>query len=358
MNEKEVILIHPYLKKNRYYKEAFLDEAKRLISAINLRTNKFFSIGLEKINSQTFINTGNINKLKKIKYENQIDLVFMNCSLSPIQQRNLEKLINCKFIDRTGLILEIFGARAFSNEGKLQVSLASLEYQKSRLVRSWTHLERQRGGAGFMGGPGERQIESDRRQITEKINRIKKRIKSVDKTRKLHRYRRKKNRIPIITLVGYTNSGKSTLFNNLTKSRTFTQDMLFATLDSSIKSLIIGETKCLVIDTVGFIRDLPTSLIAAFKSTLDEIVNSDLILHIKDISDSEFEIHSMEVCRVLEEIGIKKNDERIVEVFNKIDSIDTKFKNKFTIKNDKIYISAINGAGISNLKNLIERRII
>lgn len=358
MNEKETILIHPYLKNKRYFKDNQLNEAKKLISAINLTTKNILSIGLEKINSQTFINSGNIEKLKKIKADNNVDLIFMNCSLSPIQQRNLEKLINCKFIDRTGLILEIFGARAYSNEGKLQVSLASLEYQKSRLVRSWTHLERQRGGAGFMGGPGERQIESDRRQITEKINKLKKKIKSIDKTRKLQRYRRKKNRIPIITLVGYTNSGKSTLFNNLTKGKVLAKDMLFATLDSSIKSLKIGDHKCLLVDTVGFIRDLPTSLIAAFKSTLDEIVSSDLILHIRDISDDDLEVQFYEVSKVLEEIGVKKNDERIIEVFNKIDSVERESNNGFIMKNNKIYISATNGVGISSLKNLIQKKVL
>ncbi len=287
MNEKDVFIIHPYLKIKRVYKDTDLNEAQKLIEAINLNAVLLKSVGLDKINPKTFINSGLVIELTKEVKNKKIDLIFINSNLSPIQQRNLEKEIKCKIIDRTGLILEIFGARAQSNEGKLQVQLASLQYQKSRLVRSWTHLERQRGGAGFMGGPGESQIESDRRQITEQINRIKIKIKKINKTRDLQRYRRKKNNVPIISLVGYTNSGKSTLFNHLTSADVIAKDMLFASLESTIRKLKINKKSFVLVDTVGFIKSLPTNLIMAFKATLDEIINSDLILHVRDISNSE-----------------------------------------------------------------------
>lgn len=357
MNEKEIFIVHPYLKKNRFQKDKQLNEAKQLSLSINLEIKDSKSFGIEKINPKTFLNVGNLDFIRKRVLINKIDLVFFNCNLSPIQQRNLEKNINCKIIDRTGLILEIFGARAKSNEGKLQVNLASLQYQKSRLVRSWTHLERQRGGAGFMGGPGESQIESDRRQITEQINRIKKKILTIDKTRRLHRYRRQKNRIPIITLVGYTNSGKSTLFNNLTNSSTLVKNMLFATLDSSIKKLNINSQNFILIDTVGFIRDLPTNLISAFKSTLDEIFFSDLILHVRDISDKDFHNHAREVVKVLEEIGINSCDERIIEVFNKYDLLENDLLTDSKINKKKHFISAINGFGIKKLRNTIYQNL-
>ena len=353
MNEREILIVIPYFKKDRHQKEKYLNEARELTLAINLKAKEIQSFGIEKINSKTFLNQGNLNIIIQIARIKKIDLIFFNYNLLPIQQRNLEKSINCKVIDRTGLILEIFGARAKSNDGKLQVNLASLQYQKSRLVRSWTHLERQRGGAGFMGGPGERQIESDRRQITEQINRIKKKIKTIDKTRKLHRYRRQKNRIPIITLVGYTNSGKSTLFNNLTNSSTFVKDMIFATLDSSIKRLRIHSQNFVIIDTVGFIRDLPTNLIAAFKSTLDEIIFSDLIIHVRDISDSDFHNNATEVSKVLEEIGINSLDKRIIEVFNKYDLLAKDKLSDLRINKKKLFISAINGFGIKKLKKTI-----
>ena len=278
----------------------------------------------------------------------------MNTNLSPIQQRNLEKELNCKVIDRTGLILEIFGSRAKSNEGKLSVMLASLQFQKSRLVRSWTHLERQRGGAGFMGGPGEKQIESDKRQITEQINRLKKKIKNIASIRNIQRYRRKKNKIPIISLVGYTNSGKSTLFNKLTKSNVLSKDMLFASLDSTIRKSFFNEINVLFIDTVGFIRDLPTTLIDSFKSTLDEIIYSDVILHVRDISNNNYLEHKREVLKILNEIGVSSVDKRIIEVINKVDLIQNKniYNNKQN--NETIFISATTGFGIAELKSRIK----
>ena len=356
MNEKDVLIIHPYLKNERVFKDSNLIEAVSLSKAIKLKPLISKAVGLEKINSKTYLNSGIVNQTKESVLDNNIDLVFLNCNLTPIQQRNLENDINSKIIDRTGLILEIFGARAISDEGKLQVNLASLVYQKSRLVRSWTHLERQRGGAGFMGGPGERQIESDRRQLTEKINRIKKKIKVISNRRDLQRYRRKKNRLPVVTLVGYTNSGKSTLFNNITKSEILAKDMLFATLDSTIRKFDIYNNKFVLIDTVGFIKDLPTNLIAAFKSTLDEITSSDIILHIRDISNSDSLKQRNDVLAILSSIGINSDDERIIEVMNKIDLNSNFLNNKKRDTSKNIYISAHKKIGLVQLKENIYKK--
>ncbi len=351
MNETAVI--HPYIKKSRGHKDLFLSEAVSLVKAIDLNIVYSKAIGIDKINSNTYLRSGVINNLKKIILDLNINLTFINACITPIQQRNLENATNCKIIDRTGLILEIFGSRARSNEGKLSVSLASLKFQKSRLVRSWTHLERQRGGAGFMGGPGEKQIESDKRQLTESIIRLKKKIDKINKIREIQRYRRIKNNIPIISLVGYTNSGKSSLFNLLTKSSVLSKNMLFASLDSTIRNGYFNGLKFILVDTVGFIRDLPTTLIDAFKSTLDEIINSDLIIHVRDISDSQYLNHKREVLKILDEIGINKSDERIIEVLNKIDLIENKINIHNMISQHSIMISAKNGNGIDLLKEKI-----
>ena len=357
MNDKDILVIHPYLKKGRINKDYFLEEAVNLVKAINLNCVDSLLVGLDKISPKTYLNKGFIRKIKLEASNNKIDLLLINTTLSPIQQRNLEKDLNCKVLDRTNLILEIFGSRAKSNEGKLSVMLASLEYQKSRLVRSWTHLERQRGGAGFMGGPGEKQIESDRRQITEKINRLKKRIKNIILSRDNQRYRRKKNKVPIISLVGYTNSGKSTLFNKLTKANVLSKDMLFASLDSTIRKSFFKNVNFLFVDTVGFIRDLPTTLIDAFKSTLDEIIYSDLILHVRDISSQYYLEQRNEVIKILHEIGIYDDDERIIEVINKVDLIKdiNNYHNSFN--NQSVYVSALSGEGIEELKTKIIGKI-
>ncbi len=357
MNNKDTIVIHPYLKSLRNEKEYFLDEAINLVKAINLNCLHNNSVGLEKISPKTYLNTGFLNTLNKKKQELNVDLIFINTNLSPIQQRNLEEELNCKVIDRTGLILEIFGSRARSNEGKLSVMLASLQFQKSRLVRSWTHLERQRGGAGFMGGPGEKQIESDKRQLTEQINRLKKKIKNINSIRNVQRYRRKKNKIPIISLVGYTNSGKSTLFNKLTKSNVLSKNMLFASLDSTIRKSFFNNVNVLFIDTVGFIRDLPTTLIDSFKSTLDEIFFSDIILHVRDISNNYYLEHKREVLKILNEIGVCPNDNRILEVINKVDLVENQnfYHNKHEA--ESIFISAKTGFGFEKLKNRIKQTL-
>ena len=358
MNNKQILIVHPFLKFTRNKNNYYLSEAENLVQAINLECVESLLIGLEKISPNTFINKGNLIIFKKKLQDAGVDIVFFNVNLSPIQQRNLENELNAKVIDRTGLILEIFGSRAKSNEGKLSVELASLQFQKSRLVRSWTHLERQRGGAGFMGGPGEKQIESDKRQLTEKINRLKKKIKKIVSIRDLQRYRRIKNKIPVISLVGYTNSGKSTLFNKLTKSDVLSKNMLFASLDSTIRKSFFNNTNFLFVDTVGFISDLPTTLVDAFKSTLDEIVYSDLILHIRDISNSNYLEQKKDVLKILREIGIDMNDARILDVINKVDLIKNERILHNSFDKNSIYISALKGNGIENLKKKIYEKII
>lgn len=292
--------------------------------------------------------------------DQKIVLVIMDCKLSPIQQRNLENAWKCKVIDRTGLILEIFGERARTHEGKLQVELAALSYQKTRLVRSWTHLERQRGGVGFMGGPGERQIELDRRLLDNRIDRLKKDLERVKKTRKLHRKSRKKIPFPIIALVGYTNAGKSTLFNILTKSKILAKDMLFATLDPTMRVIELPtKKKAILSDTVGFISDLPTNLVAAFRATLEEVEDADIIIHVCDISHNEWPIHKKEVYKILDDIfGNQDYQNKLIEIYNKIDLLEED-QQKDLLHNashnpNKIYISALKGTGQSSLLKRID----
>ena len=353
-----VIVIQPYLKNRTNEKDDFLSEAVNLIRAINFNPVYNRTVGLDKINTKTYLNSGYTNFLKDKIVELNINVIFINTSISPIQQRNLENLTNAKVIDRTGLIIEIFGSRARSNEGKLSVRLASLEFQKSRLVRSWTHLERQRGGAGFMGGPGEKQIESDKRQLTNQINILKRKIKNIDSIRDIQRYRRKKNNMPLISLVGYTNSGKSTLFNKLTKSNVLSKDMLFASLDSTIGKGFVNGMNILFVDTVGFIRELPTNLIDAFKSTLNEIIYSDLIIHVRDISCKQYIEQKTEVLKILGDIGIKDADRRMIEVNNKVDLISNKIKfHNMNVKKAS-FLSALSGYGIEQLKKEIYNKII
>ena len=314
------------------------------------------SLNLKKIYPGTFLGSGKITYLKKSIFDKKVKLLLIDFVLSAVQQRNLEQELNIKILDRTGLILEIFSSRALSREGVLQVELAHLNYNKSRLVRSWTHLERQRGGMGFLGGPGETQIESDKRALNLRISQIKYQLSKVVKTRGIHRSSRIKIPLNTVVLVGYTNSGKSSLFNILTNSFVLSKDMLFATLDPKMKILELPLSNDVILsDTVGFISDLPTQLIEAFKATLEELIHSDCILHVRDISSNDFVRQSLIVYEILEELGITKLNKPIIEVWNKTDLINLSNQDKIQIKdkNDVVLISAKKNYGIEDLKNKI-----
>ena len=314
------------------------------------------SINIKKIYPGTFLGSGKITYLKKSIFDKKVKLLLIDFVLSAVQQRNLEQELNIKILDRTGLILEIFSSRALSREGVLQVELAHLNYNKSRLVRSWTHLERQRGGMGFLGGPGETQIESDKRALNLRISQIKYQLSKVVKTRGIHRSSRIKIPLNTVVLVGYTNSGKSSLFNILTNSFVLSKDMLFATLDPKMKILELPLSNDVILsDTVGFISNLPTQLIEAFKATLEELIYSNCILHVRDISSNDFVRQSLIVYEILEELGITKLNKPIIEVWNKTDLINLSNQDKIQIKdkNDVVLISAKKNYGIEDLKNKI-----
>ena len=282
-----------------------------------------------------------------------------------MQQRNLETALNAKVLDRTGLILEIFGERARTKEGTLQVDLAHLNYQKGRLVRSWTHLERQRGGAGFLGGPGETQIEADRRILQDKIVKLKRELETVRRTRDLHRAKRKKVPFPVVAIVGYTNAGKSTLFNRLTGAGVLAEDMLFATLDPTLRRVRLPHGTLIILsDTVGFISDLPTHLVAAFRATLEEVVEADLIIHLRDISDPDTAAQAQDVERILADLGVDGSDsDRVIEIWNKIDQLDDASRERLLRDAEggrsgpPIAVSAMTGEGINALAALIETRV-
>ena len=317
------------------------------------------TLKINKIHAGTYFGSGKIIEFKSIIDSLKIKLVLIDTKLSPMQQRNLEKELKVKILDRTGLILEIFGDRAQTREGVLQVDLAHLEYQRTRLVRSWTHLERQRGGIGFMGGPGETQIESDRRGIAEKIQRIKKLLDKVINTRRLHRSNRKKNDIPIIALVGYTNAGKSSIFNYLTNSNELEKDMLFATLDPKMSVFnLTGYEKVILLDTVGFISDLPTHLISAFRATLEEVINANLILHVRDIAHQESQQQAIDVENTLERLewGLSIRPQ-VIEVYNKIDKLSElrlrELRASVGNSQEAILLSSLKGIGFEYLQNKI-----
>ncbi len=341
-----------------------IDEAVGLAEAIRLDVVEKISVNIEKPRPATLLGQGKVEEIGKIVSDEKIDLAVVDSSLTPIQQRNLEKAWNCKVIDRTALILEIFGDRARTKEGVLQVELAHLNYQKGRLVRSWTHLERQRGGSGFLGGPGETQIEADRRILQAKIVRIKRELETVVRTRALHRAKRKKVPYPVIALVGYTNAGKSTLFNRLTGADVLAKDMLFATLDPTLRKVILPHEQTVMLsDTVGFISDLPTHLVAAFRATLEEVVEADLILHVRDMSDAENHAHAQDVLNILSSLGVNTDDpDHIIEVWNKVDLLDDVSlaalqDSARTSLTPVVAVSALTGKGVDKLLAIIEKRI-
>ncbi len=376
-SEERALVLHPFLTGDEQLRAPLsrLEEAVGLAAAIDLTVIDSEAFVVPRPRPATLMGQGKVAEIRARldDVEPRPGIVIVDRALSPVQHRNLEKEWNAKVLDRTALILEIFGARAQTAEGRLQVDLAHLTYQRSRLVRSWTHLERQRGGAGFLGGPGERQIEADRRALATKIDRLKEKLEQVRRTRNLQRAKRKRAPHPVVALVGYTNAGKSTLFNNLTKSGVLAKDLLFATLDPTMRSVDLPSGQRVIMsDTVGFISDLPTQLVAAFRATLEEVLEADIIVHVRDAAHEDTDAQRNDVINVLKELGVASENERpVIEVLNKIDLVDederlaaqalsrlSEEKSVVTLEDPvRVAASALTGEGVPELCSLIDRFI-
>ncbi len=359
------MVIHPAFKAGEAMRlpEARLAEAVGLARAIDLDIVAAEAVTVAKKRPATLLGKGAVERLAMEIEEKMIGLAVVDGHLSPVQQRNLEREWGCKVIDRTGLILEIFGERARTREGSLQVELAALSYQRSRLVRSWTHLERQRGGFGFLGGPGETQIEADRRLIGDRITKLERELEDVKRTRDLHRKARRRVPYPIVALVGYTNAGKSSLFNTITKAEVMAKDMLFATLDPTMRTLVLPSGRKIILsDTVGFVSDLPHELVAAFRATLEEVLEADVVVHVRDISHPDTEAQAADVETVLRELGLAEVVDRgLVEALNKIDLLDevrrAEVVNQAKRRPDAMALSAVTGEGVGDLLAELDRRL-
>ena len=362
---QRAMVIHPAFKAGGALRlpESRLAEAVGLAQAIDLDIVAAEAVTIAKARPATLLGKGAVERLAMEIEDKEIALAVVDSHLSPVQQRNLERAWGCKVIDRTGLILEIFGARARTREGSLQVELAALSYQRSRLVRSWTHLERQRGGFGFLGGPGETQIEADRRMIGDRITKLERELDDVKRTRELHRRARRKVPYPIVALVGYTNAGKSSLFNTVTKAEVMAKDMLFATLDPTMRTLILPSGRKIILsDTVGFVSDLPHELVAAFRATLEEVLEADVVVHVRDISHPDTEAQAADVETVLRELGLAEVVDRgLVEALNKIDLLDDSRRaevlNQAKRRPDALALSAVTGEGVAGLLAELDRRL-